>query len=106
MNDVSTVAREKETQYRWRPAEVTLSDTPLVLRAVDALFGREEEPQRLAKSWLRFFASQRPTSAGFAAISAWPLRLTIGQGQRGFQDAVTEGASRSSATSISAPAAR
>ncbi|HEX8200171.1 MAG TPA: CRISPR-associated endonuclease Cas3'', partial [Isosphaeraceae bacterium] len=72
--------------------EITLTGhTACVLRAVDAMFGREGEPTRLARSWLQFFGLDAEDFRLFrrhlrvaAAIHDW------GKANDGFQDAVTK----------------
>ena len=74
--------------------EITLTGhTACVLRAADALFGREDAPTNLARSWLQFFGLWTADFGRFrrhlrvaAAAHDW------GKANDGFQDAVSEGA--------------
>ena len=76
------------------PPEISLTGhTACVLRAADALFGREDSPTKLGRSWLQFFGLRAADFGRFrrhlrvaAAAHDW------GKANDGFQDAVREGA--------------
>ena len=74
------------------PPKTLIDHTRDVLAAVAALFGREGEPTRLARSWLRFFGLLESDFPRFlrhlrvaAAAHDW------GKANNAFQDAVTTG---------------
>lgn len=74
------------------PAVTLTGHTACVLRAVEALFGQDEEPTPLVWSWLRFFGIAEADRGRFlrhvrvaAAAHDW------GKANDGFQDMVTQG---------------
>ena len=73
------------------PAITLVGHTACVMKAVAALFGSEEVPTRLGRSWLRFFGLAEAEFSRFirhllvaAALHDW------GKANRAFQDAVTD----------------